>query len=311
MIEKHNFTDKEKLENKILRILDEIQSIYDKDSNEYKNLVKKIAVPIWKWCLLQFKEDDVRIAGLEISNCIIRTINNYTSKSGSYLGYLYTCLRTEILHKRQKGEVSKFRMCTREEYTNAIRLIKNTEKAGKNPCEKRVKEWLVQVSGHSLEEVEDLINKYYQSQVIEEQLQNNDEDDEVKSVFETENVKNNYLTPEEQYFKTESFLLELEVIEKVFNSCQKRQKEYLNSLITYKLLSVMEKQFLLNQIVELLEDKSFIDLNLLQDFVEKKYMPTQKDLAIHIGKDEGYISNSITNFFEKVQSFNNKVSTIE
>ena len=61
-----------------------------------------------------------------------------------------------------------------------------------------------------------------------------------------------------------------------------------------------------SHIVELLQARTFLDAELLKIFLSQEPMPTQGELAAKYGKDEGYISNRISEFFEKVQ---NKIST--
>ena len=297
---------KEKKEKEILEIFNRINAVEDKESLEYKKLFQRIYSPIWNWALICFSEDDVRKAGVEIFHCIKRSLKNYEEKSeSSYIGYLYSCLDFEIRRKREKAEVKKFRMCTKGEYSRAVELVNKATKLGKNPSNVNVQNWLAKQSGLSSDEVKDLIFKYYQSQIVEEQIKENEEGDEI-SIFETEIVHNNYLTPEQEVFKTEYALEDLAVIEHVFNRCQERQKEYLSSFITLRLLQVLERTFLIAQIIELLQTRTFLDVDLLKIFLSHEAMPTQGELAAKYGKDEGYISNQITEFFKKVQ---NKIST--
>lgn len=79
------------------------------------------------------------------------------------------------------------------------------------------------------------------------------------------------------------------------------QKIYLSSFIMLKVLQVMERNFLISQIVELLKERNFTDLELLKTFSSQSKMPTQGELAAKIGKDEGYISNRISEFFKKIE----------
>jgi len=291
---------KQKMEEEIFNIFSQIQET-DKGSLEYKKLFQKIYTPIWRWSLLCFKEDDVRKAGVEIFHCIKRSLLNYKkTESSSYIAYLYTCLETEIRHKIERAEVKKFKMCTRDEYSRAVKLVKEAARIGKNPSNENVQVWLAKQSGLDKEDVNDLIIKYYQSQIVEEQIMNADEGDEV-SIFDTAAVTNDYLTPEQDFFKTECALEDIMIIERVFDKCQERQKQYLSSFITLKLLLKLEKSFLMKQIIELMQDRTFLDSSLLEIFVSKEEMPTQGELAAKYGKDEGYVSNRISEFFEKVQ----------
>lgn len=296
-----NNASKQKKEEEILAIFSRIREISDKEFLDYKKLLQKIYAPIWDWTLMCFREEDVCKASIEITNCVKRTVEKYKEQEGStYIGYLYTCLATEIRHKKEKSEVKKFRMCTKNEYNRAVELVKEAERIGKNPSNEKVQIWLAKQAKLSVEEVKGLILKYYQSQVVEEQIKQSEEEDTV-SIFETEAVHNNYLTPEQDVFKTEYALEDLSVIEQVFDKCQDRQKEYLSSFITLRILQTLERSFLIAQIVELLQTRSFLDVDLLKIFLSNESMPTQGELAAKYGKDEGYISNRISEFFEKVQ----------
>ena len=108
---------KEEYENKILSIFTDISNFQDKNSIEFQKLIQKIYTPIWEWTLLCFDEYDVRNAGIEIFRCVKRCILNYQeAENHSFIGFLYTYLETEIKHKKQRGEVSELRMCSREDY---------------------------------------------------------------------------------------------------------------------------------------------------------------------------------------------------
>ena len=304
-----NNATKEKKEKEILEIFNRINLIQDKESPEYKKYLQRIYSRIWDWSLICFKEDDVRKAGVEIFHCIKRTLKNYEdSYDSSYIGYLYSCLDFEIRRRKEKAEVKKFRMCTNDEYNRAVRLVREAERIGKNPSNEKVQIWLAKQSKLSLEEVRKLILKYYQSKVVEEQIKENEEGDDI-SIFETDAVHNNYLTPEQDVFKTEYALEDLAVIEQVFDKCQERQKGYLSSFITLRLLQVLERTFLIAQIVELLQERTFLDADLLKRFISHEALPTQGELAAQYSKDEGYISNRISEFFEKIQKKNINLST--
>lgn len=296
-----NNATKEKKEKEILELFNRINVIQDKESLEYKKAVQRICSPIWEWALICFKEENVRKAGVEIFQCIKRTLKNYEDKSdSSYIGYLYSCLDFEIKKKNEKAEVKKFRMCTKDEYNRAVELIDKAKQLRKDPSNVNVQAWLAKQSGMTPDEVNELVIKYHQSQIVEEQIKDNEEGAEI-SIFETEAVHNNYLTAEDDVFKIEYALADIAIIEQVFDKCQERQKEYLSTFITLRLLQILEKSFLIAQIVELLQERSFLDVDLLKIFLSHEAMPTQGELASKYGKDEGYISKQISEFFKKVQ----------
>lgn len=299
---------KEEYEIKILSIFTDISIFQDKNSIEFQKLIQKIYTPIWKWTLLCFDEDDVRNAGIEIFRCVKRCILNYKeAENHSFIGFLYTYLETEIKHKKQRGEFSKLRMCSRDDYNKALKLIKTAEQMGKNPNNQNVQEWLAKQSDITVEQVKDLVLKYYQSQIVEETSASCSSDsDSPVSVFETDSVTNNHPSPESVLISLEDVTNTLNIIEDEFNLCQARQKVYLASFITLRTITALETKYEVEQIYEMLKVRSFAEPTLLEYLFTKKELPYQKELCENFNKDEGYISNRIKEFFEKVQ---NKISS--
>lgn len=299
---------KEEYEIKILSIFTDISNFQDKNSIEFQKLIQKIYTPIWKWTLLCFDEYDVRNAGIEIFRCVKRCILNYKeAENHSFIGFLYTYLETEIKHKKQRGEVSKLRMCSRDDYNKALKLIKTAEQMGKNPNNQNVQEWLAKQSDITVEQVKDLVLKYYQSQIVEETSASCSSDNESPvSIFDTDSVRNNHPSPESVLIAFEDVTNTLDKIENEFNLCQTRQKVYLASFITLRTITALETKYEDGQIYEMLKVRSFAEPTLLEYLFTKKELPSQKELCENFNKDEGYISNRIKEFFEKVQ---NKISS--
>jgi len=299
---------KEEYENKILSIFTDISNFQDKNFIEFQKLIQKIYTPIWKWTLLCFDEYDVRNAGIEIFRCVKRCILNYKeAENHSFIGFLYTYLETEIKHKKQRGEVSKLRMCSRDDYNKALKLIKTAEQMGKNPNNQNVQEWLAKQSDITVEQVKDLVLKYYQSQIVEETSASCSSDNESPvSIFDTDSVRNNHPLPESLLISLEDVTNTLNIIEDEFNLCQARQKVYLASFITLRTITALETKYEVEQIYEMLKVRSFAEPTLLEYLFTKKELPSQKELCENFNKDEGYISNRIKEFFEKVQ---NKISS--
>lgn len=299
---------KEEYENKILSIFTDISNFQDKNFIEFQKLIQKIYTPIWKWTLLCFDEYDVRNAGIEIFRCVRRCILNYKeAENHSFIGFLYTYLETEIKHKKQRGEFSKLRMCSRDDYNKALKLIKTAEQMGKNPNNQNVQEWLAKQSDITVEQVKDLVLKYYQSQIVEETSASCSSDsDSPVSIFDTYSVRNNHPSPESVLIDFEDVTNTLDKIENEFNLCQTRQKVYLASFITLRTITALETKYEDGQIYEMLKVRSFAEPTLLEYLFTKKELPSQKELCENFNKDEGYISNRIKEFFEKVQ---NKISS--
>ena len=198
-------------------------------------------------------------------------------------------------------------MCSREEYNKVAKLIKLAEQIGKNPNNQNVQEWLAKQSDLTIAQVKDHVLKYYQSQIIEETSAScsSDSDSHV-SIFDTDSVRNNHPSPESVLISLEDVTNTLNIIEDEFNICQSRQKVYLASFITLRTITALETKYEAEQIYEMLKMRSFAEPTLLEYLFTKKELPSQKELCEKFNKDEGYISNRIKGFFEKVQ---NKISS--
>ncbi|MBQ3640976.1 hypothetical protein II906_03500 [bacterium] len=263
---------KEEYEKKIISIFTDISNFQDKNSIEFQKLIQKIYTPIWKWTLLCFDEEDVRNAGIEIFHCIKRCILNYQeAENHSFIGFLYTYLETEIKHKKQRGEVAKLRMCSREDYNKAIKLIKSAEQMGKNPNNQNVQEWLSKQFDLSVEQVKILVLKYYQSQIVEETSTSCSSDNESPvSVFDTDSVTNNHPSPEFVLIAFEDVTITLETIEAEFNLCQTRQKEYLASFITLRTITALKPNMKLNRYTKCSRRALLLNLRCSSIYLQKK-----------------------------------------
>jgi len=198
-------------------------------------------------------------------------------------------------------------MCSRDDYNKALKLIKTAEQMGKNPNNQNVQEWLAKQSDITVEQVKDLVLKYYQSQIVEETSASCSSDNESPvSIFDTDSVRNNHPLPESLLISLEDVTNTLNIIEDEFNLCQARQKVYLASFITLRTITALETKYEVEQIYEMLKVRSFAEPTLLEYLFTKKELPSQKELCENFNKDEGYISNRIKEFFEKVQ---NKISS--
>ena len=265
---------KEEYENKILSIFTDISNFQDKNSIEFQKLIQKIYTPIWKWTLLCFDEYDVRNAGIEIFRCVKRCILNYEeAENHSFIGFLYTYLETEIKHKKQRGEFSKLRMCSRDDYNKALKLIKTAEQMCKNPNNQN----LAKQSDITVEQVKDLVLKYYQSQIVEETSASCSSDsDSPVSIFDTDSVRNNHPSPESVLISLEDVTNTLNIIEDEFNLCQARQKVYLASFITLRTITALETKYEVEQIYEMLKVRSFAEPTLLEYLFTKKRIAFSK-----------------------------------
>ena len=162
-------------------------------------------------------------------------------------------------------------MCSRDDYNKALKLIKTAEQMGKNPNNQNVQEWLAKQSDITVEQVKDLVLKYYQSQIVEETSASCSSDsDSPVSIFDTDSVRNNHPSPESVLISLEDVTNTLNIIENEFNLCQARQKVYLASFITLRTITALETKYEVEQIYKMLKVHSFAEPTLLEYLFTKK-----------------------------------------
>jgi hypothetical protein len=101
------------------------------------------------------------------------------------------------------------------------------------------------------------------------------------------------LSPEEEIIKKEEIIAELEMVESVFKNKQERVKPYLRKLVTHEYFE---------KIVHFLGTYSFVDTEMIKNvLLNKKLLPSQKEIAEIFGKLEADASRTINKFKKEVE----------
>jgi hypothetical protein len=101
------------------------------------------------------------------------------------------------------------------------------------------------------------------------------------------------LNPEEEILKKEEIKEELETVEIVFRNKQERVKPYLRKLVTHEYFE---------KIVRFLGTYSFVDTEMVKNvLLNKKVLPSQKEIAEIFGKLEADASRTINKFKKEVK----------
>lgn len=101
------------------------------------------------------------------------------------------------------------------------------------------------------------------------------------------------LNPEEEIIKKEEIMAELEIVENVFRNKQERVKPYLRKLVTHEYFE---------KIVRFLGTYSFVDTEMIKNvLLNKKVLPSQKEIAELFGKLEADASRTINKFNKEVE----------
>ena len=154
--------NKAKLETEITKIVSEIfLNDIDKgnDCVEFLTLRTKLTDLIWRWAKCTFSTSKLENAGVEITQCITRSILSYHGDADKFISYLAVALKQEIKRANIKLSIEEKRIIhLPEKKERRLRgLITNAERYGKNIDDSKTQQWLSQVCGYSIEEIRQFV----------------------------------------------------------------------------------------------------------------------------------------------------------
>lgn len=275
-----------------------------KNLAEYQKLKIKIAEYIWRYAEVLFPKGirdakfnsvyQVQDAGIEINEFALYFVekmnfDDFTDQNGIFT-YIKKSLnqriiksgREEIKNKKRQG----IRISENKSDENADRLfselLKICRNEGKNLNDEKTIKWLSLQTGESEEKIKYII----QSHTFKTESEwRKDSSGEEFSVFDT-----NLESPNKEYDSTreEKYKTYFDEIQKKFDgtNSQPKQNGYLQSLLTreilYKLQKIETSRVL---IADLLENYSFVDKTLLENWKNEESLPSQKEIAELKGKN--------------------------
>ena len=143
----------------------------------------------------------------------------------------------------------------------------------------------------SVEKVKKVARAINETSVISDLVYN--EDGELNSLFDTITIDGEI---DKKIIDDESQKELLSKIEAVYLSCQDRQKPLLSVLLTSKLCKIICEYSISDEL------HSFINKEIIIQYIRHGTVPTQREIAERFGKKESDISRTFKNFGEKLKS---------
>lgn len=299
--------DKERLEERIQATATEIFSLDETarcdENEEFKSLKTKLAADIWRWCALVFGSQRTGNAGVEIMECIKRSLSSFKGEAAGYMNYIAAALKKEI--RRAAGKVAYEERCPISLPDKKQRKIKQflhfAEYCGKDITNPDVQKLFAKNCACPVEEIAALAQYYARSFVRGDTIISGD--GEEQSLWET--------VPAQENMTEEKVISEIELkrylaeIDKTFASAQERTKPYLSALITHRLLVELETASKDNA-VALLRSASFAKTEAAQKIIAEYraggVFCSQEDVAKRFDRDKTDASRTLKNFWEKVST---------
>ena len=315
--------DTNQLEIKINKTVVEIFSLKksdDFDESEYKALFTKLSDLIWRWAKIVYGSK-VEKAGVEIMECIRRSLSSFNGNPKEYIKYISASLKKEINIANKKNKVCEEELIKipEKKQQRITTILKNASAYGKNIDNQKDLEHIAIVFGLEYSYLKNLLLWKKQANVLQDNTISND--DEEYSLIDSFVSKYNYIyAPEISFFINDEkqefeknleklFLLieDLYLQEKDKTENQKSSKLYLSSLLTRQLFDELSKinNFDKEKICELLIKKDFVEKTMIQLFIKNK-VPTQQEVAEQYNKDKTDASRKLKTFLQKLQE---KMST--
>lgn len=302
--------DKQRLEEKITKTVAEIFSLEEpgrhESSEEYKALKTKLAADIWKWCNATFKSNKTSNAGVEIMECIQRSLSSYKGEPAEYMRYIAVALKTEIKRAAAKAKDRKQPIISLPE--NKRRRINNflsiAERYGKDIEDTAVQQKIAEEYGCTQKEVSALAQYYKRSFVQSDRIVS--KNGEEVSIFDTM-IADTYLYGEDSLVQKDELERLLYKIDKTFTAYQERTKPYLSALLTHCLLVELEKlKFDIDNAIKLLQTVTFSKNEISAKIIERFSSTddeffTQKDIAAWFNRDKTDASRTLRIFSEKLK----------
>ena len=142
----------------------------------------------------------------------------------------------------------------------------------------------------SVEKVEYSLRAIYETSVVSD-ISCNDDGEEI-SLLDTV-VSDDDVCGE--IISAESSKELLDQVESVFCELQERQKPVVSAMMTIRICKIICDNAIS------IEGYSFIDREIITDYIRKNYIPTQRDIAARFGKNEASISRTVREFVEKLR----------
>ena len=301
--------DKQRLEERIQATASEIFSLAESarldGSDDFKSLKTKLAADIWQWCAAVFGSKRTGNVGVEIMECINRSLSSFKGEAAGYMNYIAAALKKEI--RRTEGKSAVEERCSISLPDKKQRQIKQflrfADYYGKDITNADVQKLFAENCACPVEEIAALAQYYARSFVRGDTIVS--DNGEERLIWDVVPAKDATLE-ETVMLKTELECC-LTEIDKAFATAQERTKPYLSALITHHLLVNLEAAPAdMDNAMALLRAATFAKTKEAQKIIAAYQKGgafcTQEDIAKCFGRDKTDASRTLKKFLEKVST---------
>ena len=264
----------------------------ERDRTAYQREALKMVEYLYLY-LMEINAERYVEYGVEITETANSCIENYDPQNGDFLHYFNAAMKKEYTRESAKRRMQEMRGGIRvtDEDDRNLRAVIKYMRANKidDPTAEQI-ERIAEALSVTEQRVCDLLKMNAESTTISDTTQNND--GEEISLFDTIASDENI---EQEFISADNCRVLLESIQTAYDGCQERQKPILSAMLTVKIAAVV-RQYEISVM-----QFSFVDKQILMEYIQTGTLPTQRDIAARFDKNEASISRTLKEFLGKLK----------
>ena len=265
----------------------------EKDETAYKREARKMVDYLYKY-LLAINESRYIDYGLEITQTANRCIEKFDPSTGDFLHYFNAAMKAEYIREsvqRATQEIRKGIHLSEEDDRLIRKILKYMKTKGiTDPTEEQLRK-IAAALDIPVETVEYSLRAIYETSAISDIAYN--EDGEEISLLDTIAVDNGICEGIESAERCKAIL---DKIEEEFCKLQERTMPIVSAMMTVRICKTVCDNLIP------IDGYSFIDREIIMDYVRNDHLPTQRDIADRFGKNETSVSRTVKEFLEKLKT---------
>ena len=264
----------------------------EKDANAYAREAFKMVEYLYCYLMTTNRERYEEYA-LEITQTANRCINNYRPECGDFLVYFLSAMKLEYRRAYAKDAARQMRggmHVADEDERNLQKLCRYMQSKGIEQPDAKQLQVMTAVLGMSEERISDLLALKRETVVVSEYTSN--DDGEEISLFDTIASDDGIDTVDDMDAANELLLR----IDAQYRQLQERSKPVVAAILTLRVCKVIANCGLNVQ------EYSFIDGDIIKEYIMTGNLPTQREIADKLGKNEASISRTVNEFLKKANT---------
>lgn len=264
----------------------------ERETSAYKKEAYKMVELLYEY-MLSINESKYIEYGLEITETANKCISSFKKENGDFLNYFNVAMSKEYRRASAKRQIDEMRggiHMPSEDEKNIRKIIKYLNSHGiEMPTEEQIM-MIANAYGMKAQSIKELLIANNSAVVISPEAVN--DDGEATSIFDMLSTSE---ALDKNLIEREACENLLATLEKSYVDCQERQKSIISASLTRLICEIIvfyEIDF---------SKYSFIDNQIIREYIKNGHIPSQKDLALLFHKKESSVSRTVRIFLSTLK----------